>query len=280
MNSQASENGGMNKGSFVPQSRPQRAAWVKRNKRALQLLRAVIVGLSAVTVILGLLLILLPAFKVKEIVVKGNSVTATEEIVSATGVSVGDEIVGLDLHEVIKSVQGSCPVQVVSARVTLSKLVIEVSEREVMYTAYADRWFSLDKDLNVVDVSENEAEFSSLLKVSLPPIQRVTLQAPVAFCNSETDITYIKDMVEALDEMELTARVDLLDVSEKFNVSYVLDGNLRIVLGKVSELEEKHEMAEQILLAKGDTASLAAVIDVSDVKKSTYRPVTAIELLA
>ena len=90
----------------------------------------------------------------------------------------------------------------------------------------------------------------------------------------------IKDMVEALDEMELTARVDLLDVSEKFNVSYVLDGNLRIVLGKVSELEEKHEMAEQILLAKGDTAALAAVIDVSDVKKSTYRPVTAIELLA
>lgn len=279
MDSQGKRKIEQNQASFEPTRRPQRAAWVKKNQRQLGLLRAVIVAIGVVALLLGLLLLVLPAFKVKEIVVTGNTHTSYEEIVNAADVKAGDEIVGLDLHRVIDNIQRNCPVYVISARVTPTKLVIEVSERETMYVSYADKWFSLDNELNVLDVSDREEDFSSLLKVSLPPIQRMTLHAPIQFCNSDTDLSYIREMVESLDAMALTDRVDLLDVSEKFNVSYVMDGSLRIVLGKVSALNEKYEMAERILLAKGEAID-CAVIDVSDVKKSTFRPVSAVELMA
>ncbi len=258
--------------------RPGRAAWVKKNNRRLRTLRGAIVVISALTLLLGLLILLLPAFKVKEIVVSGNTVTTDEEIVSASGVTIGDEILGVDLHAVVKGIQDQCYVRV-TARLTPSKLILEITERAEMYASVGGSWVSLDRDLNVVQISNDKTDFAGLLRVELPDVSGLCVNQPVLFRNEGIDRSYIGKMLDTLDEMELTEQVDLLDVSEKFNVSYVLNGNLRVVLGSVSDLSVKHELVEQILLAN-DGGSECAVIDVSDLKKSTYRPVASVELLA
>lgn len=267
-------------GRRAPLARPGRAAWIVKTNRRLRLLRGVMTLLCAAVLLLGLLLLILPCFKVKEIKVTGElGITKLEEIQAATGVEIGDEVIGLDPNAIMKNVKEKCP-NIIVDRVSVTPFAVKltVRARASLYMEYAGKWFSLDRDLQVLSVSDDKMAFEGLLKVRLPDIAGVTVGSSVTFLNSETDRSYITTMLELLDELALTDRVNLLDVSEKFNVSYVVDGSTRIVLGKVSDLTVKLEMAEQILLAR-DGASEFAVVDVSDCKKSTYRPMSSFDLL-
>jgi hypothetical protein len=192
-------------------------------------------------------------------------------------VKIGDETVGLDLHEVARRIQSECPVRV-TLTLSATKLKISVTERETLYIEYGDRYFSLSRELEVLDVSDTEEAFVGLIRAKLPAIEGLTVGQQVVFCNREIDRGYVSDMLDWLGEKAISERVELLDVSEKYNVSYVLDGTHRIVVGRVSDLAVKHRLAEEIMeLRQGD--SPCAVVDVSDLQRSTYRPLESVELL-
>ncbi len=232
---------------------------------------------GVIALLLGLLLVILPSIRIKSIEVVGNTVTPTEEILLASGVEVGDQIVGLDLHAVMASIQSKYPVQV-KLTLTMSKLTIEITEREALCVPYGDRWFSLDRNLEVVAVGESEEDFQGVLRVKLPAIEGMAVGQKVVFCNKDTDRSYITEVLDWLDEAGLTDRVDLLDVSEKYHVSYILDGSTQIVLGSVKDLGLKQSLAERILEGK-ELGKGGAIVDVSNTERSTYRPVEAVELL-
>ena len=233
--------------------------------------------MGSMIAVVALLLLILPCFKVRNIDVVGNTHTGTDEILAAAGVELGADMLGVDWQSVVANIERSCPVRV-TLKLRLAGVKIEVTELEQMYFAYADRWFSIDRDLTVLAFSEREEDFGGLMQVKLPAISHLTLGESVAFADTATDRTYISTVLEMLDERMLSDRVSFLDVSEKYHVSYVLDGSLQIVLGKVSELDVKLELAEEILKTKNGIDAYA-VVDVSDVKRSTYRPMAESDFL-
>ena len=265
--------------SSVPVGRPERAAWAKKNDARLRLLRGLMLLIGCAVLLLGILLLLLPSFKVKKIVVSGDLGIVTEQqIIEASGVQLGDEIIGMDLHAVLSRLESALPNQSFTVSPTPFSIKIKVEQHAVAYMEYGGKWFSLDRDFRVLDVSESEEKYAGLLRIKLPDISGLSVGSPVTFMDTETDRTYIQTMFELFEALELTDRVDLLDVSQKFNVSYVVDGSTRIVLGKVSDLEVKLELAEKMLAAREGSADYA-VVDVSDLKRSTYRPMDSFELL-
>ncbi len=257
-------------------ARPKRAELMRKKNRMLGLIRGVMLIVGALSLLIGLVLLILPTFRVGEIVVSGNTMTSTEEIIAASGVQVGDEVVGINLQTVANQIQSKCPVRV-KVKLLPNKLEITVTERETLYIEYGDQYFSLSEDLEVLAVSDSAEEFGGLILAKLPPIEKLSIGQKVVFCNQTVDRSYITDMLGWLEERSLSDRVRLLDVSEKYHVSYVLDGTHQIVVGSVSELAVKQRLAEEILELREGSAS-CAVVDVSDLKRSTYRPVERIEL--
>ena len=77
------------------------AEWKKKQRLRLGLIRAAIILLCAAVAVIGLMLLIFPTLRVKEIVVKGNSVTSTADILAAAGVSVGDEIFTVNQMQVV-----------------------------------------------------------------------------------------------------------------------------------------------------------------------------------
>jgi hypothetical protein len=71
------------------------------------------------------------------------------------------------------------------------------------------------------------------------------------------------------------SRVSAVDVSKKFNVSYVMDDYCRVELGKVGDMSLKLTLVEEILTRRG-TVNGAAVVNVSDLNKPTYRTIEAL----
>ncbi len=266
----------------VSSGRPERAAWMQKKNRKLKLLRVGIVAVCLLTVLVTLLLLILPSLKVREIEVEftdGSKRISVQTVIDATGVSVGDEILAIDLNTVMANIKAKCPdLLVESVSVTPTKLKIKVSDRAVMTAECAGRWFALDRDLTVLSESATKDPYSELLTVNLPEIYGIRVGETVRFLDEQTDRSYIAEAIEFLKENELLDRTTLLDVSEKFNVSYVLDGTLQIRLGRMSDLESKLEMVELILERRGSVSEFA-VIDVSDPARSTYRPLNSAEFL-
>ena len=261
-----------------PYARPKRMEWIRRTNRRLSLLRGSMVVLCGMLLVVGALLLILPNFKVREIVVEGDLITTTtDEIIAASGVEIGTELIGTDWKVVAQNIERQLPVEV-TLTIRPSKVKIHVKEREIAYVRYGDYWFSLDENFVVTDISQVESDFHGLLRMELPQISGINKGEKLCFADGGVDLTYIQTMIAYMDESGLAPRVALLDVSDQFNVSYVLDGSVQVVLGKVRELDAKSELVEEILALKNG-ADAYSVIDVSDVKRTTYRPVGASEFL-
>ncbi len=258
-------------------ARPKRMEWLKRTNRRLKLLRCGMAALCGMVLVMGALLLLLPAFQVKEIEVVGNLVTTKEEIIEASGIEYGTEIIGTDWSVAANNIEKQCPVKV-QLTVTPFKVKIHVTELETARMKYGDLWVSLDADFKVMDVSENEADFEGLLLLELPAVSGINKGERLNFTDESADLGYVRTVIEFLDAEEISSRVDVLDASEKFNVSCVLDGSYRVIFGKVGDLDAKLEIANEIISLKNG-ADPYAVINVSDVKRSTYRPVEDFQLL-
>ncbi len=258
-------------------ARPKRVEWVRKTNRKLRLLRCGMVVLFGLIMLVGVLLLVLPSFKVREIIVEGDLVTTTEqEIIEASGIVEGIEIIGTDWSVAIKNIERQCQVRA-TLTVTATKVKIHVVERERSYMRYGDYWISMDEDFNVLDISDNKDDFKGLLEIKLPGITGVNLGERVQPITG-TDLSYVKDVISFLEENGMSSRVSRLDATEKFQISCLMDGNYRVILGKASDLSAKMEIAEEILQMKQGVDSFA-VIDVSDLKKTTYRPVGESEFL-
>ena len=259
-------------------ARPKRMEWIRRTNRKLRAVRGVMLLLCGMIAVIGALLLILPAFKVKNIVVEGDLVVTTqEEIIAASGIEYGTEIIGTNWKIASSNIEKQCHVQVTETRISPFKITFVVKEKEVLRMQYGECWVSLDESFRVMDASL-EDDFAGLLQVKLPSVVGVTPGEKLRFAEGNVELTYVTEMISFLDESGIKSRVDVLDVSEKFNVTCTLDGTYRVVLGKVGDLANKMEIANEIISMKSGE-SLCAVIDVSNSEKSIYRPIEKSELL-
>lgn len=253
------------------EQRVTRAEWVAGRKRQLRLMRWAITALCAAVAVMGLLLLILPSLRIKRITVTGNTTRIEQEIVSAAGIAVGDETFKLSSGQIADNIQAVYPMLGVRVKRGLSEITIEIVEQGSAYIAYAGHWFLLDDDLTVVTVSDDPSDFAVYPRMVLPAVRSLSVGGTVNFYEDGIDRGYIPELIALLREEGLFSHVTYLDVSEKYDLSYVLDGQIRVVLGKLSDVALKLEMTEEILGARFENDEPYVIVDVSDPGRMTYR---------
>lgn len=264
----------------MPITRPSHMRRKKENTSLLRFVRGCILTLCATIAVLGLLLIVLPMFRVKEIKVEGASFHSAQQITEASGIETGDEMLTINKNEVNQKIWAACP-QVNGIRIvrSFSTVKIVVTEYEdVMYTEVDDKYYAVSRDMIVVDESDDENDFAGLCKIELPKAVSFTRGKPVVFANQESDLSYVTSLIDTLKANGVMEQVTSIDASQKYNVSYVTDGKLRVELGKVSELAVKLQLVNEILEREALAEDSGAVVDVANVKKPTCRPIMIGEL--
>ena len=251
--------------------------------RLLARLRAAMVIVGSMILLVGMLLVVLPLFKVNKIEVSGIEYYKEEQILEVVGLNVGDEMLAINLNSVRDALLSNFDhIDSVTVRSVFPGTVkIEIVEKkDVAYTLYNGRFYSFDSNYLVLDVSDNEAQFSSYARVELPEVVSLVEGSNIQFVNSETDMGYIFDLVEEMRKAELLPYVTLLDCARKYSNAVELNGNCRIEVGKVSQIPSKLELAQSILVSKGLAEGQCVVLDVSDLQKSTYRVIDPLEFLS
>lgn len=242
--------------------------------KLLRMLYRLMLAVGGAILLVGLLLIILPAFRIKEIRVEGNNYYTAEQIIAASKLEVGQEILALDTKGGIDSIYHTCQ-YVKSARIlrTPFSVCIEIVEFDhVMYTEFNGKYYALNRDFRVLAESEDAAAFSDFLFVKLPDVSALAVGAKLRFVDKNVDLSYINEMIDRLEENGTLVSVTSLDVSEKNDVSYVMENTCRVAFGKLGESNTKLLLVKEILARKGGLGETPAVIDVRNPQKPTYRP--------
>ena len=265
----------------APASRPPEARRKKPDPALLALLRGCMTVIAGMIFVVGLLLLILPMFRVKTIVVEGNQFHTAEEIIEASQIKVGQEILAIDKNKVNPRIWTSCKyVDEISIFRSFNQVRIVVTERKnVMYTEFNGNYFSLDRNFCVLEKSASEDAFADFLKVELPNVSSLSIGGTLHFEKADVDLSYITELIDILEEKGLLSTVTSLDFSKKYSVSYIVEESCRVELGKVSDMNTKLAIVEEILSLKGGATAAPSVVDVSNLQKPTYRVLGTAEAL-
>ena len=265
--------------SMLSPKRPPHLGKKQPNQKLMRALRAAMLIVGGMIVLLGLLLLVLPLLKVQGVEVEGNDYYSAEQIIAASGIQAGDELLALDLDGTMKKIFAGCPyVDSCNIVATPFGVKITVSEKaDVMRTTAGGKQIVFGKDFKVFEIAEiGETHLSPFLYTKMPSIQSAAVGTALTFAQP-TDMSYVSTLLEALHQAGWEDDVTYVDFSERFSLSFVLWERCRIEVGSAQSLGTKLTIAKAKLEKENNGEGVFCVIDVSE-EKGTYREIDESEL--
>lgn len=250
----------------------------KPDAKVLRLLRLGMLASGAVIVVLALIMLLLPMFKINKIVVDGNSYYDDETVLQMAGIAAGDELFGWDMQKACNAIIMAYPyASDVYVSIEFFTVKIEIVERPtVMYAEYQDQYFSFDRDLRVLEIkTDGEEAFSPFLRVKLPMLSSVQRGYFVQFDSSVSDVSYLNQLLDILANRNLLEDVTYIDFSERFALSFVLSNSLKVEIGTLNDVDNKLTLLSEELKQNPINHNIYESIDVSNTSKAIRREIEA-----
>ena len=213
-----------------------------------RLLRPLSVLLAAVAVVIALTLF----FKVGSIEVTGNSRYSAEEIAAATGVEMGDNLILLDRYGIQRKLFVDLP-YIKEARIypiPPSTLSVEVVERTaVAALPGAGAYWLISRDGKLLEaVDETQAQ-------DYLGIAGLEADAPAAGQelrlaeDSPITLSRLQELLAALEERQILARADSLDMTSDDTLVIYYDGRFRVEMYYSADFDYKlHCLEETVTL--------------------------------
>ena len=250
----------------------------KPNAKVLRFLRLGMLVSGAVIVVLALIMLLLPMFKIDKIVVEGNNYYDDEAVLQMAGIAAGDELFGWDMQKSCNAIIAAYPyASDVYVSIEFFTVKIEIVERPtVMYAEYQDQYFSFDRDLRVLEIkTDGEEAFSPFLRVKLPMLSSVQRGYFVQFDSSVSDVSYLNQLLDILANRNLLEDVTYIDFSERFSLSFVLANSLKVEIGTLNDVDNKLTLLSEELKQNPVNHNIYESIDVSNTSKTIRKQIEA-----
>ena len=262
--------------SMLSPKRPPHTKKKGPNPMLLRVLRAMILVVGGLILALGLVISILPLFRVSLVEAEGNSYYTVEQLMQAAGIEEGDEIFGVDLNAALNGIFKNCP-YVEKCSIAISSpvsLKISVTEKtDVMYTEHNGSYISFeyvakDASFRVLEKGVEKAALKPFLLVELPAIVSCDVGKKIRFEKTNTDVSYMKTLVDALEKKGMLSSIVSVDLSSINNLSFVTESGCTVKLGTLDELDRKLTKVEELLLQRPD----ATVVNVQNPNSPTVQP--------
>lgn len=249
----------------------------KPDPKVLRVLRLGMLASGAVIVVLALTMLILPMLKINKIVIEGNNYYDDAAVLEMAGIAEGDELFGWDMQAACDAIMAGYPyASDIYVSINFFTVKIEIVEKpSVMYAAHQNQYFSFDRSLRVLEITNGEETFSPFLRVKLPTVASAQVGYSIQFDNGGADISYLTQLLDVLAERNLLADVTYVDFSERFSLSFVLSNSVRVEIGALKDMNLKLTLLDEELRQNPINHNIYAVIDVSNTSKPIYREIEA-----
>lgn len=255
-------------------NRPPHTTKKQPNPLLLCVLRRVIFGIGCITLILSLLLVILPLFKVQSTEVIGNGYYTKEQILRAAEISLGDESLALDPQQVCNRLFANAPyVQSCTVSVLPFSLKIEIKEKEnILYARYQEKYISFEYNRKngsfyVLEETTDRSAFAPFTEAVLPSVASAEVGKQIVFSNASLNLSYTQTLTEALKNNDLMDDVASIDFSKTTALSYEMKNGCTVKIGNTDDISTKLNLVKTLLANNGTLTE----IDVRDIQAPTTK---------
>lgn len=176
-------------------------------------------------------------FRVGEIDIQGNSRYTRQEILEVAGVELGDNLFTVDRGRMVRELQSKLPyIQTVNVRLLLpDTLSIAVTEGDaVASVSYGGEWWYFTSNCKLLERADSPGGH--------PVVTGLSPLAPAVgtyFATAEEQrsrLDNLKDLLDALERNELLDKLDSIDLSEEYVMSFSYDGRLTVNVSSTLEM--------------------------------------------
>ena len=258
-----------------------------------------ILSLASLMILTGAVFGVSHLWKVKSVTVEGTVRYDAEVIADASEIKSGESMMNFDASTVKESLRRDYPlIRSLKIRRKLNgQVILKVTEEtDLYYTCHHSNYYLISaKDRTVLGVSSYGVEYREYgaMYLGLPEEARVRVGEKITFAylpyepvsapeaaatyeivtaEAEEEYAYVWEFLSAVrDNGVLKDRITGVELSDRYDLYLVFDGYVKVRFGNVKELDRKLKIAVEIMGKELDGSCIRAVVDVSNVEKSTFR---------
>ena len=200
------------------------------------------------------------------------------QIISESGIALGDKLYSVDIKETEERLMENCTYidEVYVERKFPNKIVIRVVEKVPQwYIEVSGSYYSLDSGLVIIEETVSNEKFKAMgiAQLKLPNVRSLILGELPEFGADETELKKALELISAIQQNSLKPRLTLVDMESRFDVNLVVDGKYNVYMGDIFNTEEKLAAVQEILKS-GKLKELAgADIDASVPETVSVKPI-------
>jgi hypothetical protein len=261
-------------------------------------------------VVLCLAVLLLTSFwRVGQVTAQDGEHYSAARVLECAGVEAGDGMLSFDRFSLKRALKETLPlIDNVKVRRRLNgDVTISFSEfTNLYYTQHNVNYYIISadtKEVLCVYADSAEARRVGAIYLGLPETTRVRVGEELTFINlpyqietdspelvtyeleteePEIEHAYVYAFVEALMSSPLAPRVTGMELGDRYDIWFLLDGRIKVKIGNMDELDRKLKMTERALADRAeegkDDGSMPVLVDVSDPARIILRSSPDIEL--
>ena len=248
----------------------------KRKKAARQTMAMTVLVVAVISVML--VLVFSQVFIVRDVMVVGNRNLLREEVVTQSGVKLGDNLLSITSQHLRQKLEQNRYIEYLGHGFDYrGTLTLRINERLGMAVVNElGLYYVLDADGMVLEVAGSayptEVAGPKVTGFEIDPNSRITVgeKLPV---HDRVQLEGMQLVVSAMEETNMLARTSLLDVSNMENMYTMTAEGAKVVLGDTSNMITKLLIAREVLSvreARGDLRG--AKIDVSNGANAHFIP--------
>lgn len=229
----------------------------KKNRRKKIIVRACF---GTLFLLVGVVIVLTMFFNISEITVTGDTVYASDEIINASEVNIGDNLIFVSKKKINENVSETLPYvgSVKVKRHLPTGLELIVTKTNAVYAVAQNGYFTLLNENGKVLEAETEMIGENITLLNLGNIISATVGKDIEL-ETENVLDKLIEIKEACDECELKD-ITAVDLSDIYNIKLVYQGRITLELGEIN----KANLSKKLALG-------AAAIEHQDAENELYR---------
>lgn len=255
----------------INQSKEKNTKHKKASKVILVLAILLVVALALALVTSIILLF----FSVSEIEVAGDSRYTYAEIIEASGIEKGARLYYLNEEKAENAILSAFP-YLKSVKVYSyfpNRVKIEIEEFESIYlVSHADGFCYVNDNFEILEIISQAPDYDRFTGIFIKLEE--ALEGEIGTVCEREDINRASELIEIIREYGFYQDLNIVDVDDKYNNSFVVGKKYKFIVGAMSDVEEKLDVAFKVCLSDSFIRENNAIIDATDKKKAVLRYVS------
>ncbi len=221
----------------------------KRRRRGAVIYTPIAALLIIIIVIFGVSIF----FRISDIEVKGAKKYTVQQIMSASGIKIGDNLVFIDSGAVEQNIKVNLPYlsDVEIDKIVPDRVEILVTESQPLaVVSFKSSWWILDQQARVLEKTDSDTAAGKIEVTGISPTA-VPKGLPISVNDSEqTKLSYLVSVLTAIQNAGIAGDVKILDVSNIGGISFSYLGRFSVILGSGENADYKmaklHEVVAEL----------------------------------